>query len=282
MSRDALPLQPGLERLQRWMQAVVVHPGTVEDAIASTGAAAEIPVESLDRVVRPSRSMSPAERVGVYHGMYLMRMEEALAADYPVTRHQLGDHRFRHLVRAYVERHPSRSYTLNRLGDHLPQFFLEEPDWPQAAFLHDLARLELAMTEAFDEEESPALGPAELEAVAPEAWERARLRPIAALRLLALRHAVIPHLLAYHEDRPAPAPRRRASRVALYRRDFAVRRLELDRAQHELLAALCSGAPLGGALSAAAARQRSARQQDKIFRWFRTWVAEGLFAAIEI
>lgn len=281
MSRETTAGRPGLDRLQRWMQAVVVHPGTVEDAIASTDAAAEIPVESLDRVVRPSRSMSPAERVGVYQGMYLLRMEEALAADYPVIRHQLGDHRFRHLVRAYVERYPSRSYTLNRLGDHLPQYFLDEPSWPDAAFLHDLARLELAMTEVFDEEESSVLGPAELEAVAPEAWERARLRPIAPFRLLALRYAVIPHLVAYHEDRPAPAPRRRASRVALYRRDYAVRRLELDRAQHELLEALCSGTPLGGALSEAAARQRSARRQEQIFRWFRTWVGEGLFAAIE-
>lgn len=281
MSRETTPQQPELDRLQRWMQAVVVHPGSVEDALRSAAAEREIPGARLGEVVRPSHSMSPAERVGVYHGMYLMRMEEALAADYPVIRYHLGDHQFGHLVQAYVERYPSRSYTLNRLGDHLPQFFIDEAEWPQAAFLHDLARLELALSEVFDEQESPLLDSAALEAVPPDAWENLRLRPIAALRLHAFRYTVVPHLVAYHEDRPSPNPRRRASWVAVYRRRYSVLRLELSRAQHELLQALADGATLGEALSEAAARQKSARQQQQIFRWFRTWIAEGLFSAIE-
>jgi len=272
--------QPKLDRLQRWMQEVVVHPGTVEEAIQSDGAEHEIPSERLSEVILPSRSMTSAERVGVYHGMYLMRMEEALETDYPVIRYHLGDHQFAHLVREYVERYPSTSYTLNRLGDHLPQFFLDEPDWHEAAFLHDLARLELAMTEVFDEEESPVLSAAELEAVPPEAWEEARLRPIPAFRLLAFKHAVIPNLVAYHEDRPSPSPRRRATWVALYRRDYSVLRLELSRAEYDLLKEIVEGAPLGEALATAAA-SKSQRQQAKVFRWFRTWISEGLFTAIE-
>ena len=107
--------RPGLARLQHWMQEVVVHPGTVEEAIESDGAANEIPSERLSEVVLPSHSMTSAERVGVYHGMYLMRMEEALETDYPVIRYHLGDHQFAHLVREYVQRYPSTSYTLNRL-----------------------------------------------------------------------------------------------------------------------------------------------------------------------
>jgi len=272
--------RPDLERLQHWMQEVVVHPGTVEEAIKSGGAAHEIPSERLSEVVLPSHSMTSAERVGVYHGMYLMRMEEALETDYPVIRYHLGDHQFGHLVREYVERHPSTSYTLNRLGDLLPQFFLDEPEWHEAAFLHDLARLELAMTEVFDEEESPVLGADELEAIPPEVWEEARLRPISAFRLLAFKHAVVPNLVAYHEDRPSPSPRRRATWVALYRRDYSVLRLELSRPEYELLRAIVDGAPLGEALTTAAA-SKSPRQQAKVFRWFRTWISEGLFTAIE-
>jgi hypothetical protein len=264
------------------MQEVVVHPGTVEEAIASHNADREIPAESLSKIVRPSHSMTSAERVGVYHGMYLMRMEEALETDYPVIRYHIGDHQFSHLVRAYVEHYPSTSYTLNRLGDHLPQFFLDQPEWPQAAFLHDLSRLELAMTEVFDEVETPVLGAEELESVHPEKWEDARLQPIAALRVLAFKYAVVPHLKAYHDDTPTPNPRRRASWVVIYRRDFSVLRLELSRAEHDLLRDLVDGVPLGNALSTAAAAQKSARQQQKIFRWFRTWISEGLFSAIEV
>jgi len=273
--------RPELSRLQRWMQEVVVHPGTVEEAIESAEAEREIPSEDLGEVVLPSHSMTSAERIGVYHGMYLMRMEEALETDYPVIRYHLGDHQFAHLVREYVQRYPSTSYTLNRLGDYLPQFFLDESEWPQAAFLHDLARLELAMTEVFDEEETPVLGAAELEEVSPEAWEAARLQPIAAFRLLAFKHSVTPNLVAFHEDRPSPSPRRRASWVALYRRDYSVLRLELSRAEHDLLRAIVDGTPLGEALAVAAASSKSSRQQAKVFRWFRTWISEGLFTAIE-
>jgi len=272
--------RPELTRLQQWMQEVVVHPGTIEEAIESDGAEQKIPSERLSDVVLPSHSMTSAERVGVYHGMYLMRMEEALETDYPVIRYHLGDHQFGHLVREYVQRYPSTSYTLNRLGDYLPQFFLDDPEWPEAAFLHDLARLELAMTEVFDEEESPVLGATELEGVPTEMWDESRLLPVPAFRLLAFKHAVIPNLLAYHEDRPSPSPRRRATWIALYRRDYSVLRLELARPEYDLLKAIVSGAPLGEALATAAA-SKSPRQQTKVFRWFRTWISEGLFTAIE-
>jgi hypothetical protein len=107
------------------------------------------------------------------------------------------------------------------------------------------------------------------------------MRPIAAFRLLPFKHAVVPNLVAYHKDRPSPGPRRRASWVALYRRDYSVLRLELSRAEHDLLRDLVDGAPLGEALASAAGRQKSSRQQAQVFRWFRTWIAEGLFTAIE-
>ncbi|MFV2071730.1 MAG: putative DNA-binding domain-containing protein [Thermoanaerobaculales bacterium] len=281
MSLETQNLNPDLGRLQRWMQEVVVHPGTVEEAIASPGAEREIPAENLGEVVLPSDSMTSEERVGVYHGMYLMRMEEALETDYAVLRYRLGPEAFSELVEDYVQRFPSRSYTLNRLGDHLPQFLADEEDRPDAEFLHDLARLELAMTQVFDEQEAPVLGAEDLEAVAPEAWETAVLRPIPAFRLLAFKHAVIPDLIAYHEDRPSPRPRWRATWVALYRHDYSVLRLELSRAEFDLLKALAGGTSLGEALATAALKQKSTRQRAQIFKWFRTWVAAGLFTAID-
>jgi len=69
--------------------------------------------------------------------------------------------------------------------------------------------------------------------------------------------------------------------VALYRRDFSVLRLELNRAEHDLLRAIIGGTPLGEALAVAASKTTSSRQQAKIYKWFRTWISEGLFTAIE-
>jgi hypothetical protein len=274
--------QPDLGKLQRWMQEVVVQPGGILEALASPEAEREIPSGRLADVVLPSHSLTSAERVGVYQGMYLMRMEEALATDYPVIRHFLGDEGFEELVQDYVGRYPSRSYTLNRLGDDLPRFLADRPDWSQGGFLTDLARLELAMTEVFDEQESPVLIGEDLEAVDPEQWETSRLEPIAALRLLSVDHVVVPHLEAYHRERPSPKPVKKPSWVAVYRRDYSVLRLKLSRAEHDLLHDLIHGVPLGDALTAAMAGRSSASQQARVFRWFRSWIREGLFQRLTV
>ncbi|HVO09737.1 MAG TPA: DNA-binding domain-containing protein [Vicinamibacteria bacterium] len=271
----------GLDRVQRWLQAVIVHPGCVADALASAEARVEVPTKAIEEVVRPSWSLTAVERVEVYHGMYLLRMVEALESDFPAVRHFLGEEAFAELVRDYVERYPSRSYTLNRLGDHLPQFFAEEVDRPDAAFLHDLARAELAATEVFDEEPSPVLEAEALRRVPQLALAQARLRPIDALRLLELRHTVVGHLEAAKHGRPAPRPRRRRSHLAVYRRDYTVLRREMTGDEYGMLSALVAGQPLGEAIGAAALRLRAARREETVFRWFRSWVAEGLFSAID-
>lgn len=270
-----------LDRVQRWMQAVIVHPGNVQDAIVSPGATREIPAARVDELVRPSHSLAPVERVEIYHEMYLLRMVEALESDYPAVRHYLGEDAFAELVRDYVQWYPSKSYTLNRLGDFLPTFLAADAERPENELLADLARVELAVTETFDEEQSPVLRAEAVRDLPPEAWASARLVPIKALRLLELRYAANPHLDAAKRDWPAPQPRRRRTWMAIYRRDYSVYRDELTSTEFHLLRALANGKPLGEAVAAAALELRPARREETIFRWFRAWISAGMFSRIE-
>ena len=268
--------------LQRWMQSVIVHPGPVDEAVASPEAASLVAPGSLGEVLLPSATLAPVERIGVYHGMYLVRMAEALESDYPALAHFLGDRRWTALVRDYVERHPSRSHTLNVLGRSLPSFVLEAPGLPRRGFCHDLARLELAVAEAFDAEETPRLGEAELLAVPAEAWDGARLVPSAPLRLLELGWNANEWLDSTKDDRHEhPRPRRRAARIAVFRQDYAVYRRELSLSAYRLLADLAAGLPVGEAL-AAALRRRGAPAPEALTRWFRDWAADGVFTRIEL
>jgi hypothetical protein len=266
--------------LQRWMQAVIVHPGTVDEALAAREAAALVPAGRVDSVVRPSASLTAAERVGVYHGMYLARMKEALESDYPGLARFLGPESWERLVAAYVQAHPSRSYTLNVLGRRLPDF-VRAARVPRPAFCHDLARLEWAVSEAFDAPETPPLAEADIGAVAASDWERARLVPVAALRLVALDHDAGALLDAVREGRRRlPPVRRRRSRVVVYRRSYAVFRREQEAGAFALLADLVEGVPVGRAVARALARRRARLRPDDAFRLFRDWAAMGLFTAV--
>ena len=56
------PLSRGLplSRMQRWMQEVVVHPGEIDQALASPRARAALKGTALEDVILPSRSLRPA------------------------------------------------------------------------------------------------------------------------------------------------------------------------------------------------------------------------------
>ena len=278
-----MALEVPLGRLQRWLQEVVVHPGSTEEAVAARAARAVVPRRRVGEVILPSARLRPEERLAIYHDMYLLRMEEALESDYSALKHFLGDEGFRALVAGYVRAHPSRSYSLNFLGAHLPDYVRAAPGLRRRAFAHDLARLEQAVAEVFDAPEQEALRPEEIAAVPEAAWDGARLRPIAAFRLLALRHPVNAYLQSVRDERhDHPPARRRDSWVAVYRREYRVRRQELDRAAYRLLADITAGKPLGRAVAAALRRGRGKRPTRKqLFGWFRGWMGAGMFKNVE-
>ncbi len=267
--------------LQSWMQSVIVHPGPIDEALAGREARALLPPELLEHVLLPSATLAAGERIGIYHEMYLLRMAEALEKDYPALAHFFGETRFAALARDYVRAHPSRSYTLNLLGRSLADWLGEVDELKHRGFCQDLARLEWAVTEAFDAEETPRLTAHELEAVPPEAWDELRLVPSAALRLLELRWNANEWLdSTKDDDHDHPKPRRRDAWVAVFRQSYAVYRRELSHSAFRLLNDLVSGRSLGEAL-AAALHRRGTPGPEALTRWFQDWAADGLFSRID-
>ncbi len=272
---------PGLERVQRWMQACILEQGTCEEAISSERAQAEIPVDSARGLVLASKTLSGLERLDIYREMYLLRMEEALAIDYPALKHFLGAEEFLRLVARYVDVHPSRSYTLNRLGDHLPGFIRTIRKIRKKEFCADLARLEYALSCVFDAPETPPLTAEAVRAVPAEAWETARLKPIEALQLLEFDYPVSRYLGAVDGENPFPRIARKRTWIAAYRRNYQVHRLDLTQPAYELLWALVSGMTMGEAIGRVVAHKSPVGARPKLlFEWFRDWMSEGLFQSL--
>jgi hypothetical protein len=274
---------PSLERIQRWMQACILHSGTCEEAILSDVAQAEIPAEAARGIVLPSKTLSALARFNIYREMYLPRMEDALAIDYPALKHFLGREEFMRVVARYVGAFPSRSYTLNRLGDHLPEFLAASGDFPNKEFCVDLARLEYALTLVFDAEETLPLSQDAVRAVPLDAWETARLKPIEPFRLLVFDYPVSRYIGAVDKENRFPRIAAKKSWVVAYRRNYQVHRMDLTEPAYELLSTLASGGTMGDAITSVLMRKwRPAVKEGQLFEWFRDWMAEGLFQAVAL
>jgi hypothetical protein len=214
--------------------------------------------EDTSPVVEPSR-------LAIYRDMYPIRMFEAMSVDFPALALFLGEEKFNDLVARFTEAHPSQSYTLNRLGDSFPDFLKDDP------FLHDLARLELAMTQVFDEEETPELDPEKFGSIGPDS----RLKTIAAFRLLAFDYPVNDFFQSFRDEEELVEPEPRQIWVAFHRRDYGVHRMTLEEKAYDFLTALCDGATIVEAIEGTGATQ------DELFGWFRDWSAAGIFGGIE-
>ena len=247
-----------LRHVQRWVQGAIVSGEGLERA---------------NRLVKPSWSLAPEERIRIYAGMYPLRMRDALAADYPGLLRGLGERRFEELVRDYVAVHPSRSYTLNRLGDRLPEFLRSAPGQVDRAFWADLARLERMITEAFDAFEDAA-------PVTTSLSGASHVPVTATLRLGAFRYPAGDYLDALRSrKRRPPVPGRRATWIAVYRREDEVRRLDLTAPAFDLLSALSRGRSLGSALRAARRRHPRSFHEHAVARLFRRLTASGILRA---
>jgi hypothetical protein len=283
-----------LERMQRWFQAVISHP----EGVTAGAAAAEGGEGMIEGNLTRSNALDAAGRLSVYADAYFARLIECMGEVFPMIKKFLGAETFDAFAFDYLQAIPSRSYTLHHLGRRFPAWLEnsrpqaeeeagvapagEGPDWPE--LLVDLARMEWIVYETFDGpgmEGQPALGADALVALAPEAWDEARLAAGPALSVAAFRFPVNEFYTALRqakEGESATPPDPKPSWVAFNRREFVVHRYDLSESAYELLAAVIQGKALGEALDEAALKWPGSDGElgEALQRWFREW-AEGEF-----
>jgi len=281
-----------LDTLQRWMQAVIMHPGGAEQGLVSPDATRAIAPagRSLESLVNPSSAMTSLERLEIYAGAYYARLLECLRAEFPMTAKAVGEEVFDEFAVGYLQRYPSTSYTLCRLGASFPRYLAEtrpeeEGDWP--GLIIDLARLEWDFSEVFDgpgTEGRAGLAADALAQIPADQFSAVRLTAAPCLRLREFDYPVHRYYMQLRAGDDAAPPKRERTRLAISRREFVVKHYELSEFEHTLLSAILTGATLGAAISQAAAtapieiESLAVRLQES----FARWSAEGFFLSAEI
>jgi len=282
---------PTLERLQNWFLAAITHPDGVGAGVESADARRHINVEigETEGVLTRSKSLRALDRLAVYGHAYLARLLDCLRDEYPVLRTALGDEVFDAFVAEYLQRYPSRTYTLFDLGAWFPQFLRDtrptdsgsETDWPD--FLIDLATLERTFNEVFDGpgiEGGSVLDAATVAAVPSDRLAEVRLVPVPCLRVLSFKYPVHTYFTAVRRAEEATYPEPGATYLAITRQRYIVRHFELSKPAHVLLSALLAGEPLGTAINGVAALADSAELEHQLGGWFHDWAAQGFFLGI--
>lgn len=207
----------------------------------------------------------------IYTRMYVSRLIDALADDYPKLRSALGEDAFTELAQDYLRAHPPRSFTLREAGAGLAAYLRGRAAAP--AWAADLAALERARLEIFDGPDAEPLSQdaaIALGAALPDlvlAWvPSSQVVPIG---------WEVDELWSAIEDgepafEPAPVADGSARVVLVWRRDLAVLHRTLDPDEAAVAPAIAAGARFAEVcevLGAAHGEAAGPRAAELLLRW---------------
>lgn len=243
--------------------------------------------------IKPNDRLTSFERLQLYNRQYWFRLLDCFYEDYPGLRAVLGERKFSRLAQEYFTECPSVSFTMRNLGQFLVRFIETHPKLvaPENQLALDMARLEWAHIEAFDNAAEPPITADDMRAANPQTL-RLGLQPY--LTLLRLNYELDDFLIAVrrgqglrHEASNAMENRRErppskskqflrstAFHLAVHRHRNTVFYKRLQPDQFALLSALQQGFDLETALTKAVESASTASfQPEQISKWFEDWSA---------
>jgi len=213
-------------------------------------------------------NLEARERLELYHRQYWFRLLDSIDEDFPALKRLLGKENFWRLIEAYLELVPSRSFTLRHLGSGLADFLRMNPGLAGSHPVHaaELARLEYALCETFEQPKRPA--------VAPEKLAETKLALQPHLRLFAF-HTPADEIWRLDDDAAisdellAPPAGEAKFHVAIFRHAARqiVRRIEAK--EFSLLQAIAATGSLAAALD------DSNASPEEVSAWFQSWTEFG-------
>lgn len=280
---------PGLRPLQSLFWQLITAPEGVARGAAELHGAGVLSSEDLSFLVRPDARLGPAERFDIYANMYFYRLRDCLKEDFPKLLARIGEASFHNLVTDYLLAHPSTHYSLRELGRALPDFVGAHALHRRFPQLADLARLEWARVEVFDEADAvPLSRQALLEqgGSAPETYEMV-LRP--SVRLLRVDASVLQlwkQLDDGSEGERSASGRGEDVGVRVWRKGFAVLHRSLpadeERCLHVLAAQGATLARLGELLlEQGIPDDPTARPAQRLAALLELWANDELLTAAQ-
>ncbi len=190
-----------------------------------------------------SDGVNATARLEVYRNAFYMRLQDALAHDFPALLATAGEANFGRLTARYLRDRRSQRPSLRWLGEGLAKWLRARGE----PALADLAELERATLSAFDAEDAAPLTGEAFAAIPPERWPGLRLELHPTVSLLAVGANVHEVWVAVRAGRPPTALRLARERLVVWRANGGAQVEAIAEGWHRLLASLARDATLAAA-----------------------------------
>jgi hypothetical protein len=189
--------------------------------------------------------------------------------------------RFDAMLESYVETHPSMHYNIRWHGAGLGAFLDDGLPWRSSPALADMAKLDWAISTAFDAADEPVLQAADLASVPADAGANLRLRAQDHLQIVSMHHNVDAFRRAADRDEQRPRVRRhaRARHFLVWRQALTVRYRLVQTDELSALRGAMQNEPFASLCERMAAFHEPARALPRMVELLRQWLAEGLLGS---
>lgn len=223
-----------------------------------------------------------SNRLAIYQHGYRMRLREALATEFPGLALLAGRH-FVRLLDDYVAAHPSTHFNIRWHGAGLADFLTRTAAWRDRPELAEMARLDWAISTAFDAADHGTVSAAELAGIAPEGWAALRLHPLSHAHLLRSSCNVDAFRRAADRGEPRPALRRwrRARHLLVWRPVLDVRYRQVETGELPALLGALNGDTFAQLCERLAQRHGHAAL-PRMAALLAQWLGEGLVGRLTL
>jgi hypothetical protein len=287
-----------LARIQHEMFEVVRTPLTTDETTKPRTVGGASSRKIANSIIAPNDRLSSLERLEIYNRQYWFRILGALMEDFPGLRAVVGERAFERLAIAYLNEHPSKSFTLRNLGRHLEKWLTRHRSYIRGVetLAIEMARLEWAEIEAFDGPEAAVLKIENLAALGRD--PHLQLQPY--IQLLELSFPIDDLLLSIRRKQDENSfsanagmkqmrrsciprtklPKPRKIYLAVHRHEFSVYFKRVEPEAFALLREFQRGQKLSQAIEKIRWGKRPPEEvAGQVREWFSNWASLGWFVA---
>ncbi len=127
-------------------------------------------LDALQALVLDNTDLKLNTRLRIYYDGYRLRLIDTLAEDFPKLKSFMGDDRFEALAREYIDKYPSRFFTLRHFGKRFPQFLYNHSSYQHHLYLGELAQFEWALSNTLDATDAASLTFEHFSSLPAEKW----------------------------------------------------------------------------------------------------------------